>query len=167
MNEEKSGYGYGKRPLWQWVILYVVIGGALYGLVYYFFFASKGGYNYGTVNTTAETQTQAPATTQPGTTTTGQTTSSPASVAPAPQTTSVIISNFAFSPKQISVRAGTKVTWTNKDGVAHTVTSDDGFFESGALGTGSAYSYVFPVPGTYKYHCRLHPYMTATIVVTQ
>ncbi len=49
MDEEKSGggyaSGYGKRPLWQWILLYVVIGGALYGLVYYFVFAGSG-YNY-------------------------------------------------------------------------------------------------------------------------
>lgn len=158
MNEEKTGYG--KRPLWQWIVLYMVVGGVLYGLVYYVFFAGKGGYNYGTTNTASETQTQT------------QTTSpqnNPTAVGEpiAPQPTSVTISNFAFSPKQISVKVGTKVTWTNKDSVAHTVTSNDGFFESGTLSTGGTYSYVFPVPGTYSYYCRPHPYMTATVVVTQ
>jgi len=44
MSEEKSGYGggYGKRPLWQWILLYVVIAGVLYGIVYYFVFARNG-----------------------------------------------------------------------------------------------------------------------------
>ncbi len=42
--EEKSGYG--KRPLWQWIVLYIVIGGLVYYLIYYFVFAKKGGYNY-------------------------------------------------------------------------------------------------------------------------
>lgn len=46
-DEKKSGYGYGKRPLWQWILLYVVIGGIVYAAVYYFFFANNGGYNYG------------------------------------------------------------------------------------------------------------------------
>jgi hypothetical protein len=49
MDEKKSeggyGSGYGKRPLWQWVLLYVVIAAVVYGLVYYFFFAGKG-YSY-------------------------------------------------------------------------------------------------------------------------
>ncbi|MDD5464684.1 MAG: hypothetical protein PHP62_06055 [Candidatus Moranbacteria bacterium] len=42
--EYKSGYG--KRPLWQWIVIYLVIGAVVYGLVYYFVFAKKGGYSY-------------------------------------------------------------------------------------------------------------------------
>lgn len=41
---ENKGYGYGKRPLWQWIVIYLVIGAIAYGLIYYFFFAPKGGY---------------------------------------------------------------------------------------------------------------------------
>lgn len=41
MAENKSGYG--KRPLWQWIAIYVVLGGVVYFLIYYFFLASKGG----------------------------------------------------------------------------------------------------------------------------
>jgi FKBP-type peptidyl-prolyl cis-trans isomerase len=46
--ESKYNYKYGKRPLWQWIIIYIAIGGAAYGLIYYFFFYSNGGggYNY-------------------------------------------------------------------------------------------------------------------------
>jgi hypothetical protein len=44
MEEQKSGYGYGKRPLWQWVLIYLIVGGLIYGVVYYFFFS--GGYSY-------------------------------------------------------------------------------------------------------------------------
>lgn len=52
MAEEKKGsYGYGKKPLWKMILLYVVIGGIIYGLVYYFVFAKKGGYNYSGTNT--------------------------------------------------------------------------------------------------------------------
>ncbi|QQG40838.1 MAG: hypothetical protein HYV37_00755 [Candidatus Levyibacteriota bacterium] len=43
---ENKSYGYGKRPLWQWILLYVVIGGIIYALVYYFILASKGGIQY-------------------------------------------------------------------------------------------------------------------------
>jgi hypothetical protein len=38
--------GYGKRPLWQWILLYVIVGAVVYGAIYYFVFAKKGGYNY-------------------------------------------------------------------------------------------------------------------------
>jgi hypothetical protein len=38
-----SNSGYGKRPLWQWVLLYIIIGGVIYGLVYYFVFAESRG----------------------------------------------------------------------------------------------------------------------------
>lgn len=43
--EEKSGYG--KRPLWQWIVIYLVIGGIVYAAIYYFVFTKKGGYGYG------------------------------------------------------------------------------------------------------------------------
>ena len=45
-SDEHKKYGYGKRPLWQWIIIYIVVGGIAYGLIYYFFFAKSGGYNY-------------------------------------------------------------------------------------------------------------------------
>lgn len=48
--EEKKISGYGKRPVWQWVLLYLVVGGVIYGLIYYFVFAKKGGYNYSRAN---------------------------------------------------------------------------------------------------------------------
>lgn len=44
-DSQATSYGYGKRPLWQWILLYVVIGALVYGLIYYFVFANKG-YNY-------------------------------------------------------------------------------------------------------------------------
>jgi hypothetical protein len=51
MAEEKSGYGYGKRPLWQWILIYLIVGGIIYFLIYYFVFAKNGGgYNYGSNN---------------------------------------------------------------------------------------------------------------------
>ncbi|MDE1925124.1 MAG: cupredoxin family copper-binding protein [Patescibacteria group bacterium] len=161
MENNDQAYGYGKRPLWHWILLYAVIAVVVYAFVYYFFFANKGGYNTSsytpTTNTTYGTQT--PSAPQ----------NSNASV-PTPassQPMSVAISNFAFSPNQISVKAGTKVTWTNNDSVAHTVTSNTGAFDSGTLNPGSAYSFTFSTPGTFSYHCRIHPNMTATVVVTQ
>ncbi len=45
-NNYEKKYNYGKMPLWKWILIYIVIGGVVYGLVYYFFFYNKGGYNY-------------------------------------------------------------------------------------------------------------------------
>ncbi|MER6919311.1 cupredoxin domain-containing protein [Streptomyces spiralis] len=90
--------------------------------------------------------------------------------APAPASgTAVVINNFTFSPAMLTVKAGTKVTWTNQDSEAHTVTSDGsgGPLNSKAMNTGDTFSYTFAKPGTYKYLCTIHPFMTATVTVTQ
>lgn len=42
---ENKSSGYGKRPMWQWVLIYLVIGVVVYGAIYYLFLAKKGGYN--------------------------------------------------------------------------------------------------------------------------
>lgn len=84
-------------------------------------------------------------------------------------TNTVTIANFAFSPADISVKAGTKVTWTNNDNTAHTVNETDGQSgpASGMVNPGASYSFTFDKPGTYHYHCSIHPEMTGTITVTQ
>lgn len=82
-----------------------------------------------------------------------------------PGTNEVFIQDMAFNPSTITVAAGTTIKWTNKDLVAHTVTSDTGQFESGSLTTGSTFSFTFTTAGTFPYHCTPHPSMTATVVV--
>jgi plastocyanin len=77
----------------------------------------------------------------------------------------VFIQGMAFNPATITVAPGTTITWTNKDGVAHTVTSNTGLFESGSFSANGTYSHLFGTPGTYLYHCTIHPSMTGTIVV--
>jgi plastocyanin len=89
-----------------------------------------------------------------------------ASSAQAQNSAAVTISNFAFQPDSLQIAAGTAVTWTNSDGTAHTVTSDDGTFDSGSLAPGASYTQMFTTPGTYTYHCQIHPFMTATIIVS-
>lgn len=77
----------------------------------------------------------------------------------------VDIKGFSFVGKTTRVDAGTTVIWKNMDAVAHTVTSDNRFFDSGALLKNQTYSYTFNTPGTYTYHCSLHPDMVGEIVV--
>ncbi|MDF3039904.1 MAG: blue (type 1) copper domain protein [Thermomicrobiales bacterium] len=78
----------------------------------------------------------------------------------------VSIANFAFQPDTLQVAVGTAVTWTNSDSTAHTVTSDTGAFDAGALAPGASFTQTFTTPGTYTYHCQIHPFMTGTIVVS-
>jgi amicyanin len=78
--------------------------------------------------------------------------------------TAVKISNFTFNPPQITVKAGTTVTWTNEDDIPHTIVSPPAI-RSKALDSDDKFSFTFTTPGTYKYFCSLHPHMTGTIVV--
>jgi hypothetical protein len=65
----------------------------------------------------------------------------------------------------LSGSVGTTVTWTNNDGMTHTVTSDASGFDNGDITMGSKYSRAFSVAGTFTYHCTIHPAMKGTIVV--
>jgi plastocyanin len=88
-------------------------------------------------------------------------------VAPAAEGTRVVIDNFAFSPRTLTVAPGARVTWVNRDDVPHTATSSarPRAFDSGALDTDDAFSFVFTAPGTYDYFCALHPHMTGKVIV--
>jgi plastocyanin len=77
----------------------------------------------------------------------------------------VKISDFQFAPARLTVKAGTTVTWRNKDDIPHTVTSTTRAFKSKALDTDDAFAFAFTEPGSYAYFCSLHPHMTGTIVV--
>ena len=66
------------------------------------------------------------------------------------------IADFAFDPPDLSVPAGTEVTWTNGDGMPHSVVADDGAFQSDTLDTGATFSTTFDTAG--HLHLRLrHP----------
>ena len=78
----------------------------------------------------------------------------------------VSIDNFTFTPPTVTVKAGTTVTWTNKDDIPHGIASaNNGFARSKALDTDDSYSFTFTTPGTYAYFCYVHPFMKGTIVV--
>src|SRR5215831_581650 len=73
----------------------------------------------------------------------------------------VTIDNFSFTPREITVAAGTKVTWVNRDDVPHTVVGNKKEFGSKALDTDDRFSFTFDKPGSYEYFCSVHPMMTA------
>ena len=78
----------------------------------------------------------------------------------------VRIADFAFAPDSSDVEVGDSVKWSNGDGVTHTVTADDGAFDSGNLAGGKSFSFAFDQAGTFAYHCKIHRTMTGTVVVT-
>jgi len=101
-----------------------------------------------------------------------QTPSAPVTPAAPPTSTgggnSISIKNFAFDPSSLTVKTGTVVTWLNQDGAPHTIVSDTGSpatFSSDSLSTGASYKFTFTQPGTYTYHCSIHPSMKGTIIV--
>ncbi len=84
-------------------------------------------------------------------------------------TAQVTIRDFSFSPSTMPIKAGTTVTWTNNGPMSHTTVSDNGVWTSATLappsggggyggGTaGQTFQFTFSTPGTYPYHCSIHP----------
>jgi amicyanin len=81
-------------------------------------------------------------------------------------TSAVHITNFAFSPATITVKAGSTVVWTNDDSIQHDVTFDSGGITSGAMNHNDTFSHTFRTAGTYHYICSIHPFMHGTVIVT-
>lgn len=81
--------------------------------------------------------------------------------------TQVTIDNFTFAPAEITVSPGTRVVWTNRDDIPHTVTGADDprAMRSQPLDTGESFGVTFMRPGIYRYFCSLHPHMQGTVVV--
>ena len=84
--------------------------------------------------------------------------------------TYVSIQNYEYRPKELTIKAGSTVTWVNIDLYVHTVRAGTpekppGEFNSGDLGLMGAYSHTFAKPGTYDYYCQPHPDMHGRIIV--
>ena len=77
----------------------------------------------------------------------------------------VSIKDLKYNPRELKVKKGDTVVWTNSDERDHTVTADDGSFKSLNLGDGDHFTQKFDKAGKYKYHCEYHPRMKATVVV--
>lgn len=128
------------------IALVVLIGGALL-----YFFINKP---QSTTDTAA-----------PSTNTSTSSSSSDQSSSSTAQSATVSIANMAFSPVTITIKQGDTVTWTNNDSTAHTVTSNNGSFDSGSLSKGKTFAHTFDTAGTFEYHCTFHPSMKGTVVV--
>jgi plastocyanin len=78
----------------------------------------------------------------------------------------VNIDNFAFTPKELTVKAGTTIVFRNRDDIPHSVVASKGEFHSKALDTDDSFSFTFAKAGSYAFSCGLHPRMQGTITVT-
>ena len=162
------------------VLIAAIIGViALAGIVGggYFFFSS-------TNNTTTSNGGNLSSTTSATTTTGAATTTSATASA---TTTSTTVSKSEITPVEVSIVSGAHlqsqsqhyvpqtitveigvnntITWMNQDGAPHTVTSNTNVFNSGTIVPGSNFTMTFTSPGTYLYHCNIHPFMSGTVIV--
>lgn len=74
-------------------------------------------------------------------------------------------SHWGYSSASVTVTAGQALTWTNTGQMPHTATADEGAWDTGVVPPGSVASITLSTPGTYTYHCTVHPWMKATVVV--
>jgi plastocyanin len=77
----------------------------------------------------------------------------------------VTIAYQTFTPNAFDALPGDTVTWTNNGGRTHTVTADDGQFDSGDVPDGDHFTQTFTAPGTYTYHCTIHRGMVGEVDV--
>ena len=75
----------------------------------------------------------------------------------------IAIKDFTFNPGTLTVKQGTKVTWTNQDSMTHKIKSDT--FNSSDLNQGDKFEFTFDKKGSFDYICSIHPSMSGKIVV--
>jgi len=77
----------------------------------------------------------------------------------------IVIENFTFAPRTLTVTKGTSITVRNTDGVTHTFSATDGSFDTGDIRSGASKVVTLTNAGTFAYRCNIHPSMTGTVVV--
>jgi plastocyanin len=137
---------YRKRPLWHWIIIYLLVGALIYTGVYYFFLSKRGGSDQSQVTTQV----------------------SPS----ANEEVTVTLTKEGFSPSTVNIKAGAKVIWLNQSGTTATVNSADHPthlkyppLNLGSFVSGASLFLTFNTPGTYKYHNHLNASQFGTIIV--
>jgi hypothetical protein len=82
-----------------------------------------------------------------------------------PTTRFVFMTDNNYQPQTVTITVGSTIRWMNEGPSQHTTTSDTGVWDSGILNPGFGFQFMFNTPGTYPYHCTLHPGMIGTILV--
>lgn len=155
------GSNYSKRPFWQWVIIYLIIGGVVYAGIYYFFLAKNRRYSYNQpVNPVQPTPVQ------------GFSTPSPTTQKDMQSQNTITLTSSGFSPASLTVKVGDTVTWENRSGLVATVDSDPHPVHTnypplnlGNFSDGEELTFTFDKPGTYGYHNHLNTSEKGTIIV--
>lgn len=136
--------GYNKRPWWQWLIIYLIIGGLVYAAIYYFYINKQSRSLYGTALNPTQSIGQ----------------------------TSITYSSTGFQPGRITIKAGDTVNWTNQSGTdvglnsaPHPSHTDYPPLNIGIIQNSDSASLIFPVPGVYKYHNHLNSSHYGSITV--
>ncbi len=83
----------------------------------------------------------------------------------APGDVTVDIRGFEYFPRDLTVKAGASVTWTNRDNVPHNATDNGHSWETETLHENDSGTLTFPDPGEYTYYCTIHPSMKAKLIV--
>ena len=150
MNFYRSSFAKRTRSVWGMLLL-----AAIATLL----FSACGGTTTATATPTATAQATATPTPTP------TATSTPSATAAVKM---VETDKYHFTPDTLTVKVGTMVVWTNTSDAPHTVTSDTpGVFGSTTnITQNQTFSFTFTTAGTFPYHCNIHPYMKATIIVT-
>jgi len=105
------------------------------------------------------TAASAPASTGASAAASGGTSGAACAASPAGATAAVTVTikGFAFSPQPVQAKVGDVIVWSNQDSAPHSATLDDGTCDTKTINAGSQAGLVFSAPGTYTYHCAIHP----------
>jgi len=96
----------------------------------------------------------------------GGTAACAAAPAGATGTVTVTIKDFKFAPQPVTAKVGDVITWTNSDSAPHSATLDNGACDTDTINVGASASLVFSAPGTYTYHCKIHPTQMKDYTIT-
>lgn len=149
---------YKKRPLWQLILVYAVVGGVIYALIYYFVFYKKGKSYSSGQNQSYSQPTEVPVVTK-----------TPDGVM---EEAEINLTKGGFTPQTLTVKAGTKVTWINESGGVAAVNSVNHpthqvypLLNLGEFEDGENLSLIFNTPGTYRYHNHLDATVFGSVIV--
>ena len=160
--------GYGKRPLWQWVVIYLVVAVVAYGAIYYFVLSKNAGYTPAPSQTYTPPAQQAPQPTPPP-----QGQSSNPTQPPANAQNIVTYTDSGFSPSTLTIKKGGTVTFKNTASDDMWIASNPhpahtnypGFDAKRKIAPGETYQFTFTKTGSWGYHNHLNPSEGGTVIV--
>jgi plastocyanin len=155
---------YGKRALWQWVVIYLIIGGIIYLGIYYFLLSKGNGYSSSQRSQSTSSQQTIPST--------GSSAINESSPAVSQSENTVTLTSDGYSPATLTIKVGSTVKWVNDSGESATVNSDPHPTHTnypplnlGKFDNGGTLSLTFDKAGTYGYHNHLNASEKGTIIV--